>query len=407
MTNLQTEPKEIDRANSEDGDKIDLLDAVLFFAENRYRIMATALLGLILGVTLALLLRPTFTAVAVILPPEKQTSTASALMGELGSLAGLASKSSDLSLKNPSDMYVGLLESRTIADGLIAKFHLQQVYRTKLLISTRAVLKKHSTITDDKDGLITITVKEHDPNLASDLANGYVSGLHSMNSDLALTDSAQRREFFEEQLDQEKGALADAEKAFKEAEEKTGVIQLTGQAESVISQMAALSAQIASQEVQLRAMKTFATEENPDLVRTQQSIDELRRQLDQLQAVQSKQSPGGFALSAGKVPQAALEYSRKFRDLQFHETLYQLLATQYETARIDEAKSAPLIQVVDKAVPPERKSGPHRILITLGGLFVGLLLGVFWSLTIRSWRNMRSTPEKALKLNHIRLALRK
>lgn len=406
MTNLQTEAKETDRANSEDGDRIDLLDAVLFFAENKYRIMATTLLGLILGVTLALLVRPTFTAIAVILPPEKQSSSASALMGELGSLAGLASKS-DLSLKNPSDMYVGLLESRTIADGLIAKFHLQQVYRTKLLMSARSVLKKHSTITDDKDGLITITVKEHDPNLASDLANGYISGLHSMNSDLALTDAAQRREFFEEQLDQEKNALADAEKAFKNAEEKTGVIQLTGQAESVIGQMAALSAQIASQEVQLRAMKTFATDENPDLVRTQQSIDELRRQLDQLQAVQSKQSPGGFALSAGKVPQAALEYSRKFRDLQFHETLYQLLATQYESARIDEAKSAPLIQVVDKAVPPERKSGPHRILITLGGLFAGLLLGVFWSLANRSWRNMRSTPEKAMKLDHIRLALRK
>ncbi|MGH9585633.1 MAG: GumC family protein, partial [Acidobacteriaceae bacterium] len=385
---------------------IDLLDMVLFFAENRYRIMVTTLLGLVLGIMLALLLRPTFTAIAVILPPEQQSSSASALMGELGSLAGLASKS-NLSIKNPSDMYVGLLESRTIADGLIKKFDLQQVYQTKLVMSARKVLKKHSTITSGKDGLITITVKEHDPNLASDLANGYVSALHSMNSNLALTDAAQRREFFGQQLDEEKKALADAEKAFKDTEVKTGVIQLSGQAESVISRMAALSAQIASQEVQLRAMKTFATDENPDLIRAQQSIEELRKQLAQLQAVQSKEAPGGFSLSAGKVPEASLAYMSKYRDLQFHETLYQLLATQYETARIDEAKSAPLIQVVDKAVPPEKKSGPPRVLIILGGILVGLLLGVLWSLAIRSWTNMRNTPEKTLKLDHIRMALRK
>lgn len=406
MTNLQSEPTEVDLAKPEEADKIDLLDAVLFFAENRYRIVAMALLGLAFGVALAFLLRPTFSATAVILPPQQQSSTASALMGAIGSLAGLSSKS-DLSIKNPSDMYVGLLESRTIADGLIDKFHLERVYRTGTLMKTREVLKKHSAIVDGKDGLISVTVKEHDPHLASDLANGYISALHSMNSELALTDAAQRREFFEQQLDQEKSALTNAEKAFKDAEEKTGVIQLSGQAESVISRMAALSAQIASQEVQLRAMKTFATDANPDLIRTQQSIDELHKQLAQLQAVRSKEAPGGFSLSAGKVPEASLEYMRKYRDLQFHETLYQLLATQYETARMDEAKSAPLIQVVDKAVPPEKKSGPHRILIALGGIFVGFLFGVLWSLAVRSWRKMRNTPEKTLKMHHIRMALRK
>ena len=406
MTNLQTEPTEVDLAKPEEGDKIDLLDVVLFFAENRNRTMTVALLGLAFGVALAFLLPSTYRATAVILPPQQQSSTASALMGAIGSLAGLSSKS-DLPIKNPSDMYVGLLQSRTIADGLIDKFHLQQVYRTKTLMKTRKVLKKHSTIVNGKDSLISVTVKEHDPNLASNLANGYIRALYSMNSNLALTDAAQRREFFEQQLDQEKNALANAEKAFKDTEVKTGVIQLSGQAESVISRMAALSAQIASQEVQLRAMKTFATDENPDLIRSQQSIAELRKQLTQLQSVQSKEAPGGFSLSAGKVPEASLAYMRKYRDLQFHETLYQLLATQYETARIDEAKSAPLIQVVDKAVPPEKRSGPPRVLIILGCIFVGFLLGVLWSLAVRSWKNMRDTPEKMLKMDHIRRALRK
>jgi tyrosine-protein kinase Etk/Wzc len=407
MANLRASEMGIDSIGDvESSDKIDLLDILLLFAENRRRILGATLLGLVIGIAMAILLRPTFTAVAVILPPQQQNSSASALMGELGSLAGLSSVSG-LEMKNPADMYVGLLESRTIADGLINEFQLEHVYHTKNLIDTRAVLKKQAIITAGKDGLIRITVSDHDPNRASDLANGYVSGLYSMNSHLAITEAAQRSVFFEQQLNQERSALADAETAFRNVQEKTGMIQLSGQAESIIRTIAELTAEIADREVQLQAMKSFATDQNPDLVRAQQGIDELRNQLAQLETTQSKEQSGKFEVPAGEMPEAALEYSEKLRDLKFHEALYELLAKQYESARIDEAKSAPLIQVVDKAVPPERKSGPHRSLIVLGGIVAGFLLGVFWSMAAQAAYKMRSTPEKAIKLNRLRFALRK
>jgi tyrosine-protein kinase Etk/Wzc len=408
MANLRASQLGIESiGDAESDDKIDLLDILLLFAENRRRILGTTLLGLVIGIALAIWLRPTFTAIAVILPPQQQNSSASsALMGQLGSLAGLGAVSG-LEMKNPADMYVGLLESRTIADGLIKEFQLEHVYHTKNLMDTRAVLKRQAIITAGKDGLIRIAVSDHDPNRASDLANGYVSGLYSMNSHLAITEAAQRRVFFEQQLTQERSALDDAETAFRNTQEKTGMIELSGQAESIIRTIAELTAEIADREVQLQAMKSFATDQNPDLVRAQQGIDGLRNQLAQLEATQSKEQSEKFEVPAGKMPEAALEYSEKFRDLKFHETLYELLAKQYESARIDEAKSAPLIQVVDKAVPPERKSGPHRTLILLGGIVAGFLLGVFWSMAIRAAYRMRSSPEKVVKLDRLRLALRK
>ncbi len=412
MVNPQASLISVDHASDvESDDKIDLLDTLLFLAENRRRILGATLLGLIIGVALAIYLRPTFTAIAVILPPQRQNSSASALMagvGSLDSLAGLSLGSEGgLELKNPADMYVGILESRTIADGLVQQFHLERVYHTKNLIDTRAVLKKHVTIAAGKDGLISITVKDHDPNRASELANGYVNGLYEMNSHLAITDAAQRRVFFEQQLDQEKNALAGAETAFKNAQEKTGLIELSGQAESIIRTIAELTAEIADREVQLQAMKTFATDQNPDLLRAQQGIDELRSQLAKLETAQSKEQSEDFEVSAGRVPEAALEYSQRLRDLKFHETLYELLAKQYESARIDEAESAPLIQVVDRAVPPEKKSGPSRRLIVLGAIAAGFLCGVLWSLAVHALRRLRSAPEKVAKLDRLRLALRR
>lgn len=393
-------------ADLDNGEKIDLLDALILFAENRRRVLALTFLGLVIGIILALVIRPTFTASALILPPQQQHSSASALMGELGSLAGLSGGGGTLGVKSPADMYVGILESRTIADGLIKKFHLENIYHKKNMVDARNALKKHVKIVAGKDGLISISVDAHDPGLASDLANGYVSGLYSMNSRLAITEAAQRRVFFDQQLNEEKSALTAAEDAFKNMQEKTGLIQLSGQAESIIRSIAELNAQIANREVELEAMKTFATDQNPNLIRTQQEIDALRGQLQKLEVTQSKMQPGNIEIPTGKVPEATLEYARKLRDLKFHETLYELLAKQYESARMDEAKSAPVIQVVDRAVPPPKKSGPSRTLIALGGLVAGFILGCFWALWRRSLGNLRSNPERAAKLHRLRLTLR-
>jgi uncharacterized protein involved in exopolysaccharide biosynthesis len=304
-------------------------------------------------------------------------------------------------------MYVGILESRTIADALIQKFHLQVVYKTKKLMNTQVALKDHTTIEAAKDGLIHIDIKDHDPNRASALANAYVDELYRMNSTLAIGEAAQRRVFFDQQLNEEKMALEKAEIDLRNTEQKTGVIQLSSQAATVIRSIAETRAAIDSSEVELQAMNTFATEQNPDAIRLQQKIAALRNQLSNLENSQAKLTPGNIELPAGRVPQASLEYVDKFRELQYHETLFELLAKQFEAARLDEAKSAPIIQVIDHAMPPDKKSGPPRTLLTLAFAFAGFCFACFWVFLQNGLHHMEQIPERAEKLHRLRAAFHK
>jgi uncharacterized protein involved in exopolysaccharide biosynthesis len=101
------------------------------------------------------------------------------------------------------------------------------------------------------------------------------------------------------------------------------------------------------------------------------------------------------------VPKVGLEYVRALRELQYNETLFELLSKQYEAARIDEAKDAPVIQVVDSAVPPERKSWPPRaLLISLGTFLSGLL-----ACLIALGRSRFAGSEDAAKLRLLRVRL--
>jgi tyrosine-protein kinase Etk/Wzc len=383
-------------------DTIDTLDIVLVLVSRRRFIGIATLAGLLLGVTLCIVLKPSFTGIAVIMPPQQQSSAA-ALMGQLGTLAALGGGgSSSLGLKSPADMYVGILESRTIADEIINRFHLKALYNQKKMQDARNVLKGHTQIETGKDGLIHISVTDRDPNRASALANAYVEDLYGMNSNLAIGEAAQRRVFFDQQLAGEKKALAEAEEDLRATQQKTGLIQLSGQAEMIITSIAQLRAKIASEQVELQSERTFATEQNPDVTRMQEEISTMQAQLAKLENDQRQVQPGNIALPAGSVPEDSLEYARKLREVKYHETLVDLLSRQYEAARIDEAKSAPIIQVIDHAIPPDEKSGPHRSLILLGSVFAGFSLSALWVLFKYSFTRMRRTPETAAKLDEIR-----
>lgn len=410
MSTVEIAEKPANRgANPEEESSIDVLDVLVLLAGRRRFIAFVTLVALLLGLAVAFILRPTFKASALIMPPQQQQSSASLLAGQLSMLTGLGSggggAAASLGLKNPADMYVGILESRTIADELIHKFDLQAIYKKKKLVDTRAALKQHTNIETGKDGLIHVDVTDHDPNRASALANEYVDELYRMNSTLAIGEAAQRRVFFDQQLNDEKAALQKAEVDLRNTEQRTGVIQLSAQAATIIRSIAETRAQIDSAEVQLQAMSTFATEQNPDAIQLQQKIAALRAQLTDYENSQKKLPPGDIELPAGQVPQATLEYIDKLRDMQYHETLFELLAKQYEAARLDEAKSAPIIQVIDRAIPPDKKSGPPRRLLIVGFAFAGFCLACLWVFLKDGLHRLKQNPEQAEKLSRLRAAL--
>jgi uncharacterized protein involved in exopolysaccharide biosynthesis len=353
-------------------------------------ICAAVLAGALTGGAVSLLLPKIYKATAVIMPPQQQQSSATALLGQLGSLAALGGR--DLGLKSPSDLYAGLLRSRTIADRVIEQHELRRVYGTSTLMATRRKLASRTRVQSGKDTLISVSVEDRDAARAAAIANTYVEELQKQNNRLAISESAQRRLFFEQQLAGEKELLAKAEAALKSTQERTGVLQVTSQVEAVIRSMAQLRAEITEREVALERLKAGATAQNPEVVRQQTELAALRAQLALLEADAGPNRPGDPMIPAARVPQAGLDHLRRVRDLKYHEALFELLAKQYEAARIDEARESPIVQVVDRAVPPDEKSWPPRGLLSSLSAFGCGLLACVWAV----WRE-RSPAGPALQ----------
>lgn len=331
------------------------------------------------GIAAALLtfvVEPVYTATAVILPPQQQSSAAMALLGQLGGMAGVASQG--LGIKNPADPYVGILSSRTIADELIKRFSLKAVYRTRNLVDTRRELARRTNFASAKYSLIQVSVEDSSPARAASLANAYIELLQKENRRLAVTEASQRRLFFEQQLESEKKRLAEAESALKRTQEKKGIFQVSSQLEMVMRSIAQIRAEITAREVGILRLRTSATSENPEVMRQEAEVRALRHQLRELESSKARRSEGDPFMPASGAPEAGLEYAQRLRELKYRETLFEILAKQYESARIDEAKQAPIIQIVDQAVAPDKRASPSLRTYVM----VGILLGGVSGLTI-------------------------
>lgn len=386
--------------------EFDILDVIIILASRKFTILFATIAGFLIAVLWVLTIPPVFTAKAMIMPPEQAQSTASAMLGQLGGLASMTGLSGSLGIKSPADLYIGILGSESVIDSMINRFHLRTVYPGKRLSDAQNALRKYSKFVSGKDGMISISVTDKDPGRAAAMANAFVDELYKINNRLALGSTAQKRLFYEQQLAQEKERLADAEVALTKTEESTGVIAPTGQTEVVIQQIARLQAEITEREVQLDALRTSSTNENPDVIRLNTELSGLRAQLKDLQNGSNKRSPGDISLTTASVPKAGLEYVRKERDVKYHQFLFDLLARQYEAARIDEAKSAPVIQVVDPALVPDKKSAPYRTLWAVVGAFIGFAASMTYVLGCYIYRRLSEDEEQSRRLALLRQELK-
>ncbi len=280
---------------------------------------------------------------------------------------------------------------------MIKKFKLQELYETDTLVETRKSLALNAGFDAKKFSLIKISVKDRDPKRAADMANAYVDLLQEQNSRLAVTEASQRRLFFEMQLEKEKNNLADAEVEFKKMQEQKGIFQVSSQVEAVITALVRMRAEVAAREVNLQRLKAGATAENPEVLRQEIELNALRKQLKELEASTANRSQGDPLMPTTMVPEAGLEYTRRLREVKYREALFEILAKQYEAARIDEAKEAPVIQVVDRATPPDKKSAPKRSIYVILGIVLGGVVGITVALLSHSLQNPQ-TAEKVLAL---------
>lgn len=384
---------------------VSLLDITVLLAAHKRFIIRFVLGAIVLAIVIALVLPVRYEAKIVLLPPQQSSSIASALLGQMGNLGALGSLGSlagGLGLKTPADMYVSLLTSRTVEDAMIQRFGLMAEYREKRMSDARKEFERRTTaVAGSKDGLIRVSVEDGDPKRAAELANGYIDEFRKLSASLAITEAARRRLFFDRELQQAKDDLTVAEEAMRKTQQSTGVLQIDSQARALIESAAILRAQVVAKQVQIQGMRSFAAEDNPNLILAKQQLAALQTQLDQVAGSHSDQG-SDIVLSKGRVTGAGLEYLRRYRDLRYRETVFELLAKELEIAKLDEAREGEIVQVVDAAVPPDKHSSPHRTLIVLGMTILSFFVAVFWIIVRQGWERTFEVPENRQRLEAIK-----
>ena len=368
-------------------DGVDLLDLATPLARRWRSIVVVTFAGGALALAATFLVTPTFTAQSSFIVPQQQGGASSAL-ASLGALAGLGAAQ-----HTQADQYVALMQSTTVSDRIIDKFRLMDVYEAKLRFNARERLKKLAIVSaGKKDGLITVTVTDTSPVRAAAMANDYIDELRATTATLAITEAQRRRMFFEKQMQDTKARLITAQTVLQSSGISEGALK--AEPRSAADSYARLRAELTGTEVQLETVRQSMADSSPEV----QALTAKARALgDRIHVAEQSEST-----SAGTP-----DYIGKYREFKYQETLFDLLAKQYELARVDESRDGTLIQVVDAAQAPERKSGPRRLPIAIAAAIACLILYSGWVVARARWRAAMDDPLYAVRWNEFHAAWRR
>jgi tyrosine-protein kinase Etk/Wzc len=378
----------------QDEDEISLLDLLQTIVDNLRLLVLGPLTVGFLALGYSFTIPPTYTAKTQFLPPQQQQSAAASMLASLGSLGGLAGAVGGI--KNPADQFISYMKSVTLQDSLIDRLKLQERYEAKTKTDARLALTGRVRVASGKDGLMSVEVDDKDPQFAADLANAHVEELAKLLSKLATTEAQQRRVFFEKQLSLAKDKLTQSEIALK----ATGVSGsvLKSNPVSAVAAVAGLQASVTAQEVKLGAMRGYLAESAPEFKLAMSDLSSLKAML----AKQEKDSPAtiGKANTEG-------DYITKYREFKYHETLFELFSKQFELAKVDEAREGAVIQVLDGATAPEKKSKPKKAIIAIMASLASGFAMLLFIFVRQALSNAGQDSESAKKMAQLKSSWRR
>ncbi len=357
----------------EASEEINLLELLRVVVQNLPLIAKVTTIVAILSIACSLALNNIYTAKAALLPPQKDsTGGAAALLASMGGggLAGLVG-----GLGGSSDMFLGILKSRTVADSVIKRLDLDVELKSKNADDTRKKLQKLVKFQAGKDGIITITADSKDPVKAAILANTFIDELKKTSLQLNLTKASSERSFLEKRLTVVKQDLKTAEDEMKSFQEKNKTIKADTQAAVAIEGIAKLRAELITKEVQLAALRNSMTDENSEIKMLLAGIAKIKGQLSSMSGTGES---GSVIPSVGNAPSLGVQYLRRLRELKIQEALFEQLTKQFEAAKLNEARDSSSIQVLDEAVAPVRKSSPKRAIIVILSTLTAFFCSVFF-----------------------------
>jgi len=357
-------------------DEINLLDYWRVLV--KYKKLIGAIVGgaIIISVIISLLLPKIYASTTRIFAP--QNSPEAGILAQLpGGLAGLASGM--IGGGTPADLWVGFLESQTLRDAIIDRFDLRELYESKTIEDARKSLNQSVRVKKSKEGIVSIAVEDRVPERAAEMANAFVEELDKINKEVVMSSGRRMRIFVEKRLEEAKVKLAETEENVKDFQEKYKAIKLDDQSKAIIDAVGLMKGQLMAKEVELQTLLSFATQTNPQVAILKAEIKALRARLAELERGKgpSSSTQTDIFIPTSRMPDLGLKYARLFRDLKIQETLFELLTQQYELSRIQEAKDSPTVQVLDRAVAPEKRSKPKRTRIVLLSVILSVFLSVF------------------------------
>ena len=371
------------------GASVDLLSFAAVFARRWPFLLLMACAGLVLLGGVSFLLTPQFTSQAVFLPPAQPTSPADSPLA--------------LFLRPPSSsIYVGLLVSASVLDDVIAHTNLQASYKAKDIEQTRALLTAATAVTTDSAGFVTVKVTDKDPRQAQQIASAFMDALTRLNDRLAISEAEQHRVLFQTEFERAKNDLERSEVELKKAQEASGVVSPESQIRAGLSAIDAARADIRARRVALAAMLKGETEQSSGVQRMQSEIAAEEGQLAALE--NGARSGAGGALSAAQAPSVSLRFIELDREVKYNQVLFDVMAKQYESARLQENSAAPGVQIVDRPEIPLHKSKPSRKLFAATGLMLGLALGFILVFVRNRLEVLRQDPVRANSLSSFRQA---
>jgi tyrosine-protein kinase Etk/Wzc len=388
MSDLQN--NNVSVAEEED---VSLLDILTVIGEQKSLILGLTLAASLLAVVVTLVMTPVFTARTLVMPPQQKQSSAASSLASLGALAGVAT-----SIKSPDDMYVSFMTSEVFQRKIIERFKLMERYHCAFVVDCRQSLNQHARIVSDKKStLMAIEVDDPDPNFAASMANAFVEELDTMIGRLAVTEAQQRRVYFESQIKKTENELALAETQFRNAQHRSGLQVPTVEAETGVKEIAEMHGQIAAREIQLQALNSYATPNNSDVKKLVTELGAMKAHLLRLERGSLDTSnPEG-------VQQEAIQV---YRNMKVQESMLEAFAKQYELAKVDESKEGALVQVVDPAYPPERRSSPKRTQLVLTSALGGFVFAIVLAFFRIMIRKASESTEGLAKLKALKRAWR-
>jgi capsule polysaccharide export protein KpsE/RkpR len=362
---------------------------------HRRMLYRVSLYGLLASALVAFLIPKRYESTARLMPPDNQSSSGLTLAAAAmsGTSSGLGALASDfLGLKSTSDVFVGILSSRTVQDTLIQRFDLKKLYGTRSMEDTRRALAEHTGISvDRKSQIITITVTDWSPQRGAAMGQAYVGELNRLVADLSTSSARRERMFLEGRLQTVTKDLEDAEKDFSQFASKNTAIDVKEQAKAMVEAAATLQGQLIAAQSQYEGLREIYTDNNLHAKTVKARIDELQRQLEKLggknESSTEASAESGTSLypSIRKLPLLGVTYADLYRRTRVQEAVFEALTREYEMAKVQEAKEIPTVKVLDAPNIPDRKSFPPRLLIMFVGTACAFACAALWLVARTAW----------------------